>query len=224
MARFSQDNSQAFPNISSPFVALTNGNITQAWLQFLITLWNRTGGGTGNAATPSGTIAAFGGGTAPGGWFPCDGSAQSRSVYANLFAAIGTNWGNGDGTGTFNLPDLRNRFIVGAGLIYNLAQLGGAANQSLSVSNLPSHNHGIIDPGHVHMITDPEHHHTSATPASNGTAGAGAVGATAGNTGDSPTGITINRAETGIMTQDTGNGDSFPILPPYGAVFYMIKY
>lgn len=63
--------------------------------------------------TPPGTIAAFGGDTAPEGYLLCDGAAVSRGTYADLFAAIGTAWGEGDGSTTFNLPDLRGRFLRG---------------------------------------------------------------------------------------------------------------
>jgi microcystin-dependent protein len=62
---------------------------------------------------PSGTILPFGGVTAPAGWLLCDGSAVSRTVYANLYSAIGSVWGTGDGSSTFHLPDLRGRFIRG---------------------------------------------------------------------------------------------------------------
>jgi len=60
-----------------------------------------------------GTIVPFGATTPPTGFRLCDGSAVSRSQYADLFAAIGTAWGSGDGATTFNLPDLRGRFLRG---------------------------------------------------------------------------------------------------------------
>jgi microcystin-dependent protein len=63
---------------------------------------------------PPGTIHAFAGTTAPEGWMICDGTAISRTDYAGLFAAIGELWGNGDGSTTFNLPDLEGRFLRGA--------------------------------------------------------------------------------------------------------------
>jgi hypothetical protein len=58
---------------------------------------------------PPGVISAFGGTTAPNGWLLCDGSAVSRTTYANLFATIGTTYGAGDGSTTFNLPDLHTQ-------------------------------------------------------------------------------------------------------------------
>jgi microcystin-dependent protein len=67
----------------------------------------------GDTSVPPGTIVAFAGMTAPAGWTLCDGSLVSRTTYAGLFAAIGINFGGGDGISTFNLPDLRGRFLRG---------------------------------------------------------------------------------------------------------------
>ena len=62
---------------------------------------------------PSGMITAYGGVSVPNRWLPCDGSEVSRQQFARLFEAIGTAYGAGDGATTFNLPDLRGRFIRG---------------------------------------------------------------------------------------------------------------
>ena len=67
------------------------------------------------AQIPPGIVLTFGGSTVPEGFLLCNGSAISRSTYAQLFEAIGTIYGAGDGSTTFNLPDLRDRFIEGAG-------------------------------------------------------------------------------------------------------------
>ena len=71
--------------------------------------------GTDNSggALPEGMISPFGGTAAPTGWLLCDGSAVSRTTYSTLFAAIGVAYGSGDGSTTFNLPDLRGRFMRG---------------------------------------------------------------------------------------------------------------
>lgn len=58
---------------------------------------------------PSGVVLPFAGSTAPSGWLLCFGQAVSRTTYASLFAAIGTAFGVGDGSTTFNLPDMRGR-------------------------------------------------------------------------------------------------------------------
>ena len=73
------------------------------------------GGGSGGGGMEIGTIYAHGGSAAPIGSLVCDGSAISRTDYADLFAAIGTTWGVGDGSTTFNVPDLRGAFVRGTG-------------------------------------------------------------------------------------------------------------
>lgn len=67
-----------------------------------------------NAFTiPAGVIVPFGGEEVPFGWMLCDGSEISRTEYANLYSAIGVCWGTGDGSTTFNLPDMRGMFLRG---------------------------------------------------------------------------------------------------------------
>lgn len=82
----------------------------------------------------------------PSGYLECDGSAVSRTTYADLFAVIGTTWGAGDGSSTFNLPDLRGRAAIGVGTGPTLTNraLGNFAGQEqvqLETSELPSHTH-----------------------------------------------------------------------------------
>lgn len=76
---------------------------------------------------PAGAIVAYGGSAAPDGWLLCDGSAVSRTTYADLFAVLGTTHGAGDGSTTFNLPDLRDRFVRGKGGSSAIGDTGGAA-------------------------------------------------------------------------------------------------
>ena len=107
---------------------------------------------------PAGAIVAYAGGSAPPGYLVCDGSAVSRTGYANLFAAIGTTWGAGDGSTTFNVPDLRDRVPVGVspgGLSGRptaraLAAVGGEESHVLIVTELANHTHSVVDPGHDH--------------------------------------------------------------------------
>jgi len=75
----------------------------------------RIAGGTLYADAPIGSIQAYGGTTAPSGWLLCQGQAVSRTEYAELFAAIGTAFGTGDGSTTFNVPDFRETVPVGIG-------------------------------------------------------------------------------------------------------------
>jgi microcystin-dependent protein len=98
--------------------------------------------------------APFFGSTAPAGWLICDGTAVSRTTYAGLFGAIGTTYGTGDGTTTFNLPDLRGRAPVGkdnmggssanritAAWADSLGGSGGEENHTLITAEIPPHNH-----------------------------------------------------------------------------------
>src|SRR5690554_6904272 len=86
-----------------------------------------------------GTIVAYGGTTAPDGWLLCDGSAVSRSEYPRLFAVIGTAFGAGDGSTTFNLPDLQQRFPLGKGSSGTGSQLGETGGSI-------DHQHGLENP------------------------------------------------------------------------------
>ncbi len=105
-------------------------------------------GTTAYDAPPTGMIAPFAGATVPDGWLLCDGAAVSRTTYAALFAVISTTYGAGDGTSSFNLPDLRGRVALGrddmGGMAVNRAQLtttlsttnGSNAAEVASSSNL----------------------------------------------------------------------------------------
>lgn len=90
------------------------------------TLSNNITGSAGTAG-PAGHVIAFAGTSAPSGYLTCDGSAVSRSTYSALFSAIGTTWGAGDGSTTFNLPDLRGAFLRGAGSHGTEVKSNGAA-------------------------------------------------------------------------------------------------
>jgi hypothetical protein len=79
-------------------------------------LKNLIAGGTLYTDTPIGSIVPYGGTTAPSGWLLCQGQAISRTTYSDLFSAIGTTFGAGNGSTTFNLPDLREATTKGAGL------------------------------------------------------------------------------------------------------------
>jgi microcystin-dependent protein len=73
-------------------------------------------GDTPIETVPVGTILTYAGASAPAGWLVCDGSAISRSTFAALYAVVGTTYGAGDGSTTFNVPDARGRTIMGAGV------------------------------------------------------------------------------------------------------------
>ena len=175
-------------------------------------------------SSPSGMIINYAGSTAPAGFLECDGSAISRSTYANLFSAIGTTYGTGDGSTTFNVPDLRGYFVRGwsnGGSI----DPGRTLGSTQAAANDP-HNHGINDPGHAHGVSDPGHQHNF-TAAGNPGGGSGYQGAYFGNTPSiigtwvqhAATGISIQGAGTGISTQSSGT-EARPINI---ALMYCIK-
>ena len=96
---------------------------------------------------PPGTVFQYAGSSLPSGWLDCDGSAVSRTTYADLFAAIGTTWGAGNGSTTFNVPDLRGRALIGVGTgsgltARSLSGSGGTETHNLSTAELATHNHG----------------------------------------------------------------------------------
>lgn len=95
----------------------------------------------------------YAGSTAPSGFLICDGSAVSRTIYADLYSEIGTTYGSGDGSSTFNLPDLTGRVIVGVSLNHSLGDTGGEETHALLISEIPSHNHSIQSHGHGNTIT-----------------------------------------------------------------------
>ena len=93
------------------------------------------------AAVPSGAVSAFAMQSAPTGWLAANGTAVSRATYTNLFSAIGTTYGAGDGTTTFNLPDLRGEFIRGfdGGRGVDSGRTFGSAQED----EFESHNHDM---------------------------------------------------------------------------------
>lgn len=95
-------------------------------------------------SVPIGAIQSYGGNVAPSGWLICDGRAISRAEYSELFYVIGTTYGSGDGSTTFNVPDLKGRVLVGVGessatghTNHTLGQKGGEETHTLTESELP---------------------------------------------------------------------------------------
>jgi microcystin-dependent protein len=114
---------------------------------------------------PTGTILPFTGTAIPAGFLACDGAAVSRTQYAALFAIVGVSFGQGDQITTFNVPDLRGRFLRGvdgsAGndpdkVSRTASGAGGATGNaigSFQASAFASHVHGLNDPGHIHHLS-----------------------------------------------------------------------
>lgn len=118
---------------------------------------------------PVGTLIDWAGAIAspPTNYLVCDGSAVSRAVYSGLYAVVGDAFGNGDGTTTFNLPDFRNKYSVGAGSSFTVGQEAGSNTvdtRHTHTGGLHSHNvnpHTHVIPSHNHSI--PSHRHSKGT-------------------------------------------------------------
>lgn len=115
---------------------------------------------------PAGIIMPFAGTVAPEGYLFCDGSAVSRTTYATLYAVIGDTFGSGDGSTTFNLPDLGGRVPLGVSSTHLLGSTGGSETVTLTESELPAHVHEVPQHGHADTIgaTTPEFSHTITQP------------------------------------------------------------
>ena len=179
---------------------------------------------------PPGALMPFAGVRIPEGYLLCDGSDVSREEYPNLFYAIDTLYGNGNGETTFTLPDLRGRVPVGHydedPYFNTLAGVGGETDVALTSAQLPSHSHSVSDPGHAHsQTTVNDDFNNSAVGPSGGYPdftkpsyprfdGAGSVTWTQ----------TINSSSSGISINNTGNNQTHTNVQPYITIQYIIKY
>ena len=232
--------SQQFPNLGAALVT-NEGLITQEWRQFLLTLWARTGSAVGGNAILTGTITAYAGAIAPGGWLLCDGSEVARALYPNLFSLIGSSFGSPSNNKLFKLPNATGKSLFGTGAGFSFGTLGGSSDVTLETKNIPAHTHevsdtghthAVTDTGHTHVVTDPGHTHASIVAANVNTAGAVAGSSVAGATASAITGITLASAASGIAIASanqgvtvlpSGEGAAFKINPPYLVVNWIIK-
>ena len=163
------------------------------------------------------TIVSWTDSSIPSGFLECNGTAVSRTTYADLFAVIGTTYGVGDGSTTFNLPDLQDNVPVGKSGSKPLASTGGAntvtstgnvggstANASLSVGQLASHGHSANKEG----VPEPNRH---TWRSGQGSPSQGSVNPTGSGDGHSHN-MSANFT-----------GDATSVLQPYLTVIYIIK-
>jgi microcystin-dependent protein len=115
-------------------------NENELLTQILVAVANRNGGTGGGAITGEGKLWFTG--TAPTGWLLCNGDAVSRSTYADLFAVIGTTYGSGNGSTTFNVPDFRGRVPAGVdgSTFSSLGTTLGESEVQLGADQVPSLN------------------------------------------------------------------------------------
>lgn len=187
---------------------------------------------------PVGAVFAFASASNPAGYLLCNGQAVSRTVYAALFATIGTTFGSGDGATTFNVPDMRDWFVRGRG---DSRQLGstqtGAIQLHTHVVQDPGHNHGASQAAHAHAtvahshgVTDPGHSHTTQTgdltvglnwalhssanvsgPVPGGTSGTGiSIQNAAPNTDSQQPAVAVAGNTTGVSIGSAGEGETRP--------------
>jgi microcystin-dependent protein len=159
--------------------------------------------------SPPGAIVGYGGAAAPTGWLLCNGAAVSRTTHAALFTAIGTTYGVGDGSTTFNVPDLRQRFPLGKAASGTGATLGGTG--------------GLID--HIHAL-DTTSSHARLTISVDATANdpriqrkTVAAWTATHNGGSSGGGDTTAGNTTGLAL----GGDSDVANPPFQVVNFLIR-
>lgn len=159
------------------------------------------------------------------GWLLCDGRAVYRDAYASLFAIIGTSFGVGNGTTTFNIPDCRGRVpaMIGNGnglTVRNLGQTTGAETHTLNANELPGHTHtgttGVVaghDHGgstaangtHTHSVNDPGHTHTQTTTNDDFNNSGGNPPGFTGDSAGTRTWNNISTNTTGITINSVGN-------------------
>lgn len=190
------------------------------------------------ALVPTGALAPYAGSSAPYGWLLCDGSAVSRTTYAGLFGVIGTIYGAGDGSTTFNLPNLTGRYVKGGAP----GTSAGANSVTLTQANLPNVNFTVTDAGHSHGVTDAGHSHAASTGnfvlgtdgsgAALGTLTASASGEVvsiddiqgqAPRTATQATGVSVNSATTGITVASGGSGAAVSTDPAHVTAYWIVK-
>lgn len=174
--------------------------------QIATTAFVQTGLGTVNSVI-AGTIQMWPTVSAPSGYLLCDGTAVSRTTYATLFGVVGTTFGTGDGSTTFNLPNYTNRMPYGT----TIGAIGGSAD-AIVVSHTHTATSNVTDPGHFHNLTG--------SLQVLGTAGSvdTFVAIASTNTSTATTGITV--ATTNASTGTSGTGAN---LPPYLGINFIIK-
>ena len=170
----------------------------------------------------------YSGTAAPAGWLLCDGTAYSRTTYAALFAIIGTGYGAGNGSTTFNVPDFRGRMPVGSGTgsgltVRTRGTTYGAETSTLTSGNIPTLTSGNNSANHTHT---PQ---ISGTTLSNGQAGFSGLGGgysgllTINYSDGGAIGITSGSSADHTHTYTNASPTGCAILSPCLAINYIIK-
>ncbi|MBA4387355.1 MAG: hypothetical protein C0404_05200 [Verrucomicrobia bacterium] len=186
---------------------------------------------------PPGSIMAYAGTNVPSGWLLCNGAAVSRVAYTNLFATLGTNYGAGDGSTTFNLPNMKTRLAsgmdTGDASFTALGRTGGAKTNVLAVTNMPTHAHLVTTPAtNVTVAAGGAHTHdyqvSDDTPFGGWAQWPDTVDGGAGQLLTKPTDASGSHTHTVDIPPSTsgpagGNG-AHNNIQPYVVVNYIVKY
>ena len=206
---------------------------------------NQLSSGVANLSTvPTGALLMWATATAPTGYLLCDGSAVSRTTYATLFGVLGTTAGAGDGTNTFNVPDMRQRFPLGKAASGTGSTLLGTGGTIDHLHTGPSHTHPVSgstgsESSHTHTMgttgandTDATcmtatHTHSESGGGTTGNAtGTAAVVALNGHVHEPPDtgpGSSHNHGVGTLATTAGGTGNTGTANPPFFVVNYIVK-
>lgn len=194
------------------------------------------GGGGGASGWSAGDLKMVATSGTPAGWLNCNGQAVSRVSFADLFAAIGTLYGAGDGSTTFNVPDYRDRTFVGVSGSKALGSAAGAETTTLVADQLPPHTHSIAhNHGTFNTASGGAHKHklqttdlgkdeaaTNINSLSRGQSGGTDTSAPVESTGAHTHQIDVPNF-AGLSGTGPGTSDPVPVMQPYRAVRVLIK-
>lgn len=212
-----------------PAEALATNSVTTAKVAGNAITLDKLAAAVANALVPIGSVVPYAGAAAPNtAWMLADGTAVSRTAYSELFNLIGTLYGSGDGSTTFNLPNLKGRVPVGLdsaqAAFDTRGETGGSATHTLSTAEIPSHSHAdtatwsqtgfptILDTGHAHHANTGytgSHNHSNTVESTSATGEAHSHGTTgtAGNPdGSNTTGLDYDNETVHYHDFNTDSG------------------
>ena len=222
----------SFPTLNTNVGVVTDQPIAWAWcnsanLTVVISSLRKTPMKQ-TETIPTGFIMPYAGATAPTGWLIADGSALSRITYADLYNVIGTTYGVGNGSTTFNIPDLRTKVPAGksaSGTFSTLGASGGNETKALGIGDMPAHTHTFS--GTTSYVGNHQHTQTA------GQGGGGFIANTAQGGIASPSGQVTSSVTTAAgghdhtysgTTSSQGSGTAFSLVQPFLTVNYCVKY